>query len=415
MTRHHRAPRRRAAPPFVMVSGVVLAIVTLVAVVTRDEPKSAGTPTAAPSSSPSHRIAATAPSVRASRAAPSAAPATPLSVAEPWLAPVAPGTVGHLRPGSDPSVLPSSLLIADKLNDRLIIVDPQGRIRWQFPRPGDLAPGQTFLIPDDAFFSADGRYIIATQEDQAVITLIDVAQHRIVYRYGVPGDPGMQANHLSNPDDAMLLPNGDIITADIKNCRLLLIQRGQHQPAQVIGQTTTACLHDPPNRWGSPNGMFPMTNGHYLVTEINGDWLNEIGLNGTVYWSMHPPGVSYPSDTNEISPNRYLTADYSQAGQVVIFDKAGNTIWRFQGVGPDALNHPSLALPLPNGDVILNDDYNHRVIVVDPRTNRIVWQYGVTGSAGSAPGYLNNPDGIDLVPPHALMSTHASTIGLPGA
>ncbi len=71
--------------------------------------------------------------------------------------------------------------------------------------------------------------------------------------------------------------------------------------------------------------------------------------------------------------------------------------------GKDQLDHPSLALPLPNGDIVCNDDYNHRVIVVDPRTNKIVWQYGHTGVAGRKPGYLDNPDGLDLVPPNSLV------------
>ena len=65
-----------------------------------------------------------------------------------------------LAPGSDPSALPSDLLIADRSNNRLLIVDPTGKIVWQFPRPGDLAPGQTFLIPDDAFFTPNGKDII---------------------------------------------------------------------------------------------------------------------------------------------------------------------------------------------------------------------------------------------------------------
>lgn len=325
---------------------------------------------------------------------------------QPWLAPPAAGTVGHLRAGSNPAVLPAPLLIADKLNNRLIIVDPQGRVRWQFPRPGDLTPGQHFEIPDDAFFSPDGRYIIATQEDRAVITVIDIAQHRIVYRYGIPGHPGMRANQLSNPDDAMLLPNHYILTADIKNCRLLLIAPGAHRPARILGRTTSACLHQPPYRWGSPNGMFPMTNSHYLVTEINGDWVDEIDLHGHVYWSAHPPGVAYPSDANEIGPDRYLTVDYSEPGQVVIFNRAGRRLWSYSGHSRDRLDHPSLALPLPNGDIVLNDDYNHRVIVIDPHTDKIVWQYGVTGTPGSRPGYLNNPDGIDLAPSQSLLIIH---------
>jgi outer membrane protein assembly factor BamB len=339
----------------------------------------------------------------------SAPPSGTTRLYQPWLAALR-NQVGHLRPGSRPQALGTDLLIVDKLNNRLIVVDPSGRIRWQFPQPGDLAPGQTFLIPDDAFFSPDGKFIIATQEDQAVITLIDIAKRQIVYRYGVPGVSGSGPNHLSNPDDAMLLPNRDILTPDIKNCRILLISPGTHMPKHVYGLTTTACRHDPPRRWGSPNGAFPLPSGHYLVTEINGDWINEIALNGTVYWSAHAPGVGYPSDTNQVSPNRYLTVDYSSRGQVVEFNRNGTLLWRFTGSGADRLNHPSLALPLPNGNVVLNDDYNHRVIVIDPRTNNIVWQYGVTGVPGSGPGYLDNPDGLDLVPPESMLITHAKAI-----
>jgi hypothetical protein len=59
---------------------------------------------------------------------------------------------------------------------------------------------------------------------------------------------------------------------------------------------------------------------------------------------------------------------------------------------------------------LLNDDANHRVIVVDPRTNQVVWQYGVTGRPGSALGSLSNPDGVDLAPPYSLLGTHAATL-----
>ena len=325
---------------------------------------------------------------------------------EPWLAPAT--GPGLLAPGSDPSVLPADILIADHHNNRLLIVDPQGRVRWEFPRPGDLAAGQTFLEPDDAFFSPDGRYIIATQEDDYVISVISVATSKIVYRYGVPGVPGAGPDHLFNPDDAMLTPSGVIVSADIKNCRVVIITPPAHVLTRVIGQTTNACMHEPPHRFGSPNGAFPMADGNYLITEINGDWADEMSLGGTVSWSANPPGVLYPSDTNEVYPGRYLTVDYSNPGQVVEFTSTGRLLWRMGG-----FNQPSLALPLPNGDILLNDDFNHRVCVVDPATNRIVWQYGHTGKSGTAPGYLNDPDGVDLVPPDSLLVTHAATMGEP--
>ena len=37
-----------------------------------------------------------------------------------------------------------------------------------------------------------------------------------------------------------------------------------------------------------------------------------------------------------------------------------------------------------------------RVIVVDRQTKQIIWQYGVKGTKGHAPGYLNYPDGVDI-------------------
>ncbi len=317
---------------------------------------------------------------------------------------------GSLAPGSDPSVLPGPILVADEDNNRLVQISPDGQVTWLYPRPGDLPTGQTFLVPDDAFPSADGRRVIVTEEEDSVVSIVDVATRRIVYRYGSPGVPGMGDNRVHNPDDALLLPTGQILTADIMNCRLLLITPPAHVPTRVFGTSTRRCQHDPPRRFGSPNGAFPLRDGHYLVTEINGDWVDEMGMDGTVYWSAHPPGIVYPSDTNEISPGRYLTVDFSAPGQLLIFDRSGRTLWRYRPTGAAALDHPSIALPLPNGDVLATDDHNDRVIVVDPHTDRIVWQYGHKGVHGSQPGYLDNPDGVDLTGRYALLAEYETAM-----
>lgn len=320
----------------------------------------------------------------------------------------------HLAPGSDPSVLPGPVMIADRANNRLLVVDPQGRIVWEFPGPGDLRPGETFTNPDDAFFSPDGTRIVATQEDSFAISVIDIGTRRIAFRYGKPGVAGSGPNRLWNPDDAMLLPGDWIITADIKNCRLLLIKLGSHSPSRIYGETTQACYHQPPARFGSPNGAFPMSNGNFLVTEINGDWVDEMTPAGKILRSFHVPGFSYPSDTNEVRPGVYLSVDYASPGAVETFNAQGHVYWRYQPLpGDPQLNHPSLAEPLPNGDILLNDDDNNRVIVIDPHTNKIVWQYGHTGQAGSAPGYLDDPDGVDLAPPYSLLVRNRATLPRP--
>jgi hypothetical protein len=309
---------------------------------------------------------------------------------------------GHLAAGSDPRALPGDVLIADEDNRRLLLVDPYGHVRWVFPGPGALSRGPAFGPPDDAFVSPDGRSIVATQEMDETISVIDIATGRVTRRYGHPGVPGSAPGYYSHPDDAMLLPGGEILAADIRNCRILLLST-----RRIIRQlgSPAACDHDPPHQFDLPNGAFPLTGGHFLVTEIGGDWVDAMSLAGRVYWSAHPAGVNYPSDANEVSPGRYIVADYSSPGQVVIFSRSGHVVWRFRPAGAAALNHPSLALPLPNGNILINDDYNHRVIVVSRKSDRIVWQYGHDGVAGRAPGYLDNPDGVDMAPPYSLLMT----------
>ncbi len=54
--------------------------------------------------------------------------------------------------------------------------------------------------------------------------------------------------------------------------------------------------------------------------------------------------------------------------------------------GKDALDRPSLALALPNGDIIVNDDYNHRSS--SWKTDRIVWH-----ARAASPAYSRFPTG----------------------
>jgi hypothetical protein len=318
----------------------------------------------------------------------------------------------NLLPGSDPSVLPGPVLIADRDNNRLLEVAPTGQVLWRFPAKGSLSGGETFLVPDDAFYSPDGRRVIVTEEDDFVISVIDLARQGIVYRYGHPGVPGSEPGYVHNPDDALLTPSGEIVAADIKNCRVIVVRPPAYQVLRQLG-TTGNCVHELGSSFGSPNGAFPLSDGGMAITEINGDWLDLLNGKGQAWRAIHPPGFSYPSDTNEVRPGLFLSVDYTNPGAIETFTADGRLVWRYAPQGAQALNQPSLALPLPNGDILANDDANHRVIVVDPRTNQVVWQYGHTGVSGAGEGFLNNPDGVDLAPPYSLAIRYAATLHAP--
>ena len=302
-----------------------------------------------------------------------------------------PGTAAAYEAASSHPGLRGFLMIADRGNNRIVVVDPQRRIVLQYPPAGVEA----LYFDDDTFIEPGGEYVISNEEGDHTIVQINLRRRSQEVLFGHPGEPGSDATHLKEPDDAYMLPGGTVTVADAENCRILFIRA--HRIVRSYGQAGT-CRHDPPGYFGQVNGDTPLPDGGVLVSEIEGNWLDEIGPEGQLKWAVRAP-VSYPSDPQPLPGGRVLLADYANPGHVLILDRQNRVLWRYgPSEGYGRLDHPSLAAPLPNGDVAVNDDYRDRVVVIDPRTNKIVWQYGQTDVAGTAAGYLNTPDGTDFIP-----------------
>jgi outer membrane protein assembly factor BamB len=295
--------------------------------------------------------------------------------------------------------LPGALLIADRGNNRILLVDPQRRTLWRFPTAHDRGLGRQLVYDDDTFVEPGGQAMISNEEDHQDIVSINIRTHAVTRLYGTPGVKGGGPNQLNWPDDAYVLPDGTITVADAYNCRILFIR--QHRIVRQIGRTG-GCVHDPPRTLGSVNGDTPLPDGGVLVSEINGSWIDNFNKTGKLRWSFQAP-VSYPSDPQPLPGGRILLADYASPGAAVIVNRHGQVLWRYRPTsGWGVLDHPSLAIMLPNGNIAINDDYNDRVVIVDPKRNRIVWQYGHRGGPGRGANQLNTPDGMDFVPlgPH---------------
>ena len=291
--------------------------------------------------------------------------------------------------------LPYPILIADRRNNRLIEVAPDKRIVWEFPSPNL----KVYRGNEDVNFSADGKRLAVSEEDNFDIHIVDYEQRALVWTYGVPDTLGHKGKHLNYPDDAHLLSDGTFLTADIRNCRVLIIDPKDDRIVTQWGQPGR-CRHNPPHELAYPNGATPTENGDIIVTEIPNAWVSRITRAGKVLWSVRAPHVQYPSDTfPTVDGKQMIVADFVKPGRVVIFDPiTGKPSWEyFQATGEGALDHPSIARELPGtGDVLVVDDLNDRVIVLDRQTKAIIWQYGVKGVKGHLPGYLNYPDGVDL-------------------
>jgi hypothetical protein len=295
----------------------------------------------------------------------------------------------HLAP------LPGALLIADRGNDRMILVDAQHNVLWHFPNARDLAKGVHLNFDDDTFVEPGGRAIVSNEEEAHTIVSVNIKTHARTHLYGVPGVRGSGPGELNTPDDAYVLGNGTLTVADAYNCRILFIR--SHRIVRQYG-TTGVCRHAPPRYLGAVNGDTPLPGGGVLVSEIQGSWIDDIGPNGKLRWAVQAP-VSYPSDPQLLPDGHILLADYASPGAALIIDRHGRVLWRYgPSSGWGALDHPSLAIRLPNGDIAINDDFRDRVVIVDSRKNAIVWEYGRANSPGTGFDRLKIPDGMDFVP-----------------
>ncbi|HEY2428246.1 MAG TPA: hypothetical protein VGI06_04910, partial [Acidimicrobiales bacterium] len=298
------------------------------------------------------------------------------------------------------------LLIADRGNNRLLVVDASKNVVWEYPSASAPAPPQGFYFPDDAFFAKHGTAIITNQEDQNTIIELAYPSGSVIASYGHPNRPGAAPGYLDQPDDAYLLADGRVTVADAKNCRLVFLT-ASFTFQSAIG--TGRCAHDPPRALAYPNGDTPLANGNFLVSEITGSFIDELRPDGSVVWSLHLP-IVYPSDPQQLGPDLYLVADYAAPGALYEFTREGAIVWSYRFTsGEAALDHPSLAEQLPNGDICVNDDFRDRVVIIDPTTKQIVWQYGQTDAGGTGPGQLHIPDGFDLLAPDNSTPTHPQT------
>ncbi|HEX7520974.1 MAG TPA: kelch repeat-containing protein [Acidimicrobiia bacterium] len=299
------------------------------------------------------------------------------------------------------------MLIADRGDNRLIVVDAKKNVSWVYPAPGRPAPPGGFYFPDDAFFVDHGHSILSNEEENHTIVRIAYPSGALLWSYGTPKVAGSAAGMLNQPDDAFLLRDGQVTVADAKNCRILFIDSNA-RPVSQIG-TTGDCSHRPPTALGYPNGDTPLADGNFLISEIHGSWISEYTRAGALVWTVQLP-IVYPSDPQQIGADLYLVADYTRPGGILEFNREGKIVWTYRPLsGPGMLDHPSLAERLPNGLIGVNDDYRHRVILLDPATNAIVWQYGQTDQPGAGADQLNTPDGFDLLLPDSTTPTHSTT------
>jgi hypothetical protein len=225
------------------------------------------------------------------------------------------------------------------VDNRVLLVDPFGRIVWQYGQFGQTGSGPNLLnTPVQNTWLPDAHVLITDQANNRIIEVN--LEKKIVWQY--PGSNTNEADQLNGPNSAELLENGHILIADQGNNRAIEVTRGDH-----IVRTFTA--------GGTANIVAfasRLDNGDTLLTDAGNSRAVEVDASDNIVWQ-------YVTDTDPLSVAAPL---------------------------------PTRAVRLHNGDTLISDQFNNRVILVNP-AGQIVASYGLPLAGGGA---IGNNVGYDL-------------------
>jgi hypothetical protein len=151
--------------------------------------------------------------------------------------------------------------------------------------------------------------------------------------------------------------------------------------------------------------------GNILITDQFNNRVIEITPTGKIVWKFGNGGPKQcvagvgtmiaPNDAERLANGLTLLVGTGTSNcpdnRVIVIDEAGTILFQYgqagvAGSGAEQLNVPVFAIQTPDGDFLITDQANNRIIKVDPWGN-IVYQYRPT----SGRGVLNSPNSAELL------------------
>jgi len=238
---------------------------------------------------------------------------------------------------------------------------------------------------DDTFVEPGGRALIAKRRITAMsfVDIQDAPPERSCSAF--PGVLPWRAGPTSNyPDDASW-PNP---TEFHRRRRVHWRNPVSSATMRFVRQygTSGVCRHDPPTSFGGGQRR-------HARRPTGASWSVRSPASGS---TRSPPTeaalVGSRADRLPVRPqplpgDRVLLADYSSPGHIIVMDRHASVLWRY---GPtraraSSTTHRSRSSS-PTATSRPTTTTATAVVVIDPHTGKIIWQYGHTDEPGTAPG-----------------------------
>jgi CRP-like cAMP-binding protein len=162
------------------------------------------------------------------------------------------------------------LLLVDKLKNRVCETSLWGNIIWEF----DTQTSERHRLSAPRKVSihqrAQDEYLLIADSGNHRILMVD-RDHRIHWQYGMMGEPGQDTGYLNMPTDVQLTSEGHVLITDSGNHRIL-----------EINPDTNLISWESPASLGLNNPIFAerLTNNHMIVVDAGNYRILELNPQG---------------------------------------------------------------------------------------------------------------------------------------
>ena len=285
---------------------------------------------------------------------------------------------------------PGNILIADQFNNRVIETDPAGNILWSFGLgPNDFS-ARSIIGVNDAQRIGPFTLMAGTGTPAGVIpqapdgvpdnrvVLVDPSG-RIVWQYGQFGQTGSGPNLLNTPVQSTWLPNLHVLITDQANNRIIEVNLRK----QIVWQYPGSNTNDT-DQLSGPNSAELLENGHILIADQGNSRAIEVTRDDQIVKTFTASNtVNIVAFASRLENGDTLLTDAGNSRAVEV-DANDNVVWQFvtntdTNSVPAPL--PTRAVRLRNGDTLISDQFNNRVIRVN-MAMQIVASYGLPLAGG---------------------------------
>jgi hypothetical protein len=294
-----------------------------------------------------------------------------------------------------------NITIADQFNNRVIEITPDGDIVWSFGLgPTDFS-AKSVIGCNDAqrvgtltLMAGTGTPagVIPQAPDGAAdnrVLLVDPFG-KIVWQYGQFGQTGSGRNLLSTPVQCTWLPNTHVLITDQGNNRIIEVTMAK----QIVWQYPVTHTK-PADQLNSPNSAELLDNGHVLIADENNSRALEVTRSHVIVKTFTASGsINTLAFASRLDNGHTLLTDAGNA-RIVEVDANDNPVWEyFTNTNKNSIDAPlpTRAVRLQNGDTLISDQFNNVVIRVNQAGQTVAF-YGKPLAGG---GSIGNNVGYDL-------------------